>query len=237
MAEEERRIEEKREQHQVRSYLWYWIIPLIASVIIIGILLLIKVVSEDFLGWGWLITIFLLSIGITQGIGFIVYYVRGKHAEIAETVPYITPEEADDRMVTMKRRDKHDPVNLRLYEGRRKIQAVMPAGSGVTATEIYVRKFRDNNPTHHTIWYGFMRMKQPDITSFISIDHEMSIDEEDAFISRWAERLAVTPTSVRETRIQRSSALTGQTEVETVREPVSTQVRKEDGDPEKEKLE
>lgn len=234
---DERRVEQKLKKQGGRRYVWFAVVPLFAWLLLSVILVVLQLVLKDFIGWGWLILIILLLGALGQGAGFLVYYLKGHHAELDEVVPYVTGSEATKRFIEHMRDNPYNNVNLRVFEGTRKILAIMTAGSGVNATEMHVQKFRDANPSKHTIYYGLMRARQPDMMSWYSVPHEMPLDEERFKLKEWTEDFAVSPTNYRETKITKSYPGIGEQLTEVTREPVSTSVRKEEGADKRESLE
>lgn len=180
--------------------------------------------KQDFLKW-WVIAL-ICSIVYLVGFvaGIIMYmYKKNKEMEVQETSLYLTPDEFDDYVVQQTKRHLYAPVNLKMFEGARKIRKQITVGGGTSqATEVYVRKFSDANVVNTDVYYVFARVNQPDTFSLISRDHEPPAEEEKALIIENANNLALSPAKYREAKIVTRNLHSGFETTEVTKEPVET---------------
>lgn len=238
---EKQRFDSLRNDSNEISKLYFWLIPLLAWVFVTLILVFLQLLLEHFWSWWGIIGSSIILCGLGQSVGLLSYFFfRSRTSGVQIAVPYLSPDEFTDYCVETKRKNKHHPLNLMLYEGNRKIELMRSAGdadvSG-TSTEIYVRKFYDLNILNTDFWYAFARVDQPDTLSWASLDYEPSAEEEITFIENYAQNLARTPAKYRQTKIVQSSPLTGVEQTTVTREPVATHVEKPHFDANKEELE
>jgi hypothetical protein len=234
---EQRLVEERLDAVSVDS-LWFWLIPLLLFIALSVLLGSLKLLIDSFLSWGMIVLLVFSVVLVVScvSLGFYVYSVRKD--KLTMNINYLKPDEATEFMIKLKMRDKFDPVNLKLYGGIRKYVLTLSVGSGVNdATEVYVRKFIDACPLNNDFYYGFMRVNQPDVSSFVAFKDEPSEVREKDIIEYYSNKLASTPKDFRETKIERSNDLTGVTEISTTREPIGVFAREVEKPVEKEDIE
>lgn len=233
---EVKRMDEKREEVQRISSLWFWLAPALMWFGFTAIIVAMKYIVDDFIGWWNIVALSFMVLGLGQGAGWLIYYFkRNKPVEVKEKVPVLNHSECHNFIVAWARRNP-PYVNLCGWEGDCKIAGVRSCGS--PSTQVYVEKFINAAHEHNETYYFFMRPTDPDISiNYKSFSQPLTKELEDAFVQRGCEDLAISPKDYREHRLERTSALTGVTEIATSREPLQTSVKDENPEQKKEDIE
>jgi hypothetical protein len=221
---EVKRMDEKREEAARISPLWFWLMPLLMGVGFSIVMVAFKFILEEFIGWWNIVGICALVFALGQGAGWLIYYFKkSKGVEVKEKIPELTHRECHEFIVSWARR--HEPyANLRNYEGENKIAGVRSCGS--PSTQVYVEKFRNANLEVAETYYFFMRINDPDTSiNYRSFTQPLLKEAEELMVQRECENLAISPRIYTEKRLERSSAVTGVTEIETSREPTNTSLK------------
>lgn len=233
---EQKRIEEKREEASKINPLWFWLTPLLMGLALAIIFVALKFIVNDFMGWWTILGLVVLFMALGQGAGWIIYFFKkSKGVEVKEKVSELTHKECHDFIISWARH--HEPyANLRNWEGEKKIAGVRNCGS--PATQVYVEKFMNSNYEDNEIYYFFMRINDPDVSiNYRSFNEHLSSEQEAAMVQMECENLAISPRIYREKRLERSSAVTGVSEIETSREPAQTSVKSDEPEAGKEDIE